>query len=59
MEFSKATRITFIIVCGVIILGLAGFSVLSGGKVDLSDILETILAGIAGLLAGAGIAGKR
>lgn len=59
MNFSKTTRITFIVACVVLVLGLTGFGYLSGEKIDVTGILGTIFAGIAGLLAGTEIAGKR
>lgn len=58
MRFSKATRITFILACLLLVLGLAGFSVISGEKIDAAGILGTIFAGVAGLLAGTEIARK-
>lgn len=53
---SKATRMTLIITSGLVLLGLAGFSVLSGATLELADVVEALMAGIAGLLAGMGFA---
>jgi hypothetical protein len=44
----KETRITLIIVAGIVILGLAGFSVLSGAEIDFIDALRTLSAAILG-----------
>lgn len=48
-----------IIVAGCVVLGLAAISVWSGAEVDATGVLDTVLTGISGLLAGLGIAGGR
>jgi hypothetical protein len=52
MRFGKATRITLIIASVVLVLGLAGLSVLSGAELDLNEILKTLGAGCFGAIAG-------
>ena len=59
MELSKSTRITLIVVAGVVVLGLAGLAVVSGTELDAGDLFEKIFAGLAGLATGLGLAGGR
>ncbi|MCP3884174.1 MAG: hypothetical protein GY700_01620 [Propionibacteriaceae bacterium] len=47
MKYSKATRITLIIVAGLVILGLAGFSVLSGTELDFEETIKIALTALA------------
>lgn len=59
MELSKETRITLIVVAGCVVLGLAAISVWSGAQVDVASVLDTVLTGLAGLMAGLGVAGGK
>lgn len=57
MHLSTATRITLIVSAVVLVLGLAGLSVLSGAQLDLAQLLGALGALASGLLAGLGVAG--
>lgn len=57
MQLEVRTRITLIIVAGVVVLGLGVLAYLSGTPIDLSDLLGSLGGVATGLLAGFGIAG--
>lgn len=59
MVLSKETRITLIVVAGSTVLGLAAISVWSGAQLDAASVLDTLLTGVAGMLAGIGLAGGK
>ena len=59
MELSKQTRITLIIVAGVVIVALAIVSMLSGSTIDFAEIVGALGGGVIGLLSGVGWAGGR
>lgn len=56
MQLEKSTRITLIIVAGLVVLGLGALVVWSGGELDFKDALIGVGVAIGGL-AGIGIAG--
>lgn len=57
MQLSPPVRITLIVVGGVVALGLAGLSVLSGAELDFAEILKAVAAGAGGVVTGLGLAG--